>query len=148
MCTDGSRFAEEGIEQAGYILRHTKPEIVVLRVIPNVAEEYKEYNEYYELFKEEIHKLRKLGIPKAVLSSLEDAKKILENLGLKAEVKVRKGKAGEEILKEAEEGNYNLIVVSSYGKGMSKFLLGSISREVVHRSKVPVLVMKPAQIDI
>jgi len=143
VCTDGSHFSEEGVERAGYLLRHLKPEVTVLRVIPRIEEEYKEYNEYYQLFKDEIHKIRKMGTPKNVKRSLDYAKEVLENLNLQVETKVRRGRAAREILKELEEGDYNLVVVSSYGKGLSKFMLGSVSREIVHKSAVPVLVMKP-----
>jgi nucleotide-binding universal stress UspA family protein len=142
MCTDGSRFAEEAIEQAGYLLKHINPEVTILRVIPNFEEEYREYNEYFEVFRDDIHRLRKLGTPKAVTRSLEAGVKILEKYGIKANTKVRKGRAADEIIKEIEEGDYNLVVLASYGKGISKFMLGSVSREVVHRSEIPVLVIK------
>jgi nucleotide-binding universal stress UspA family protein len=142
MCTDGSKFSEEAIETGGYLLRGTNPEVTLLRVIPELAREYKEYDEYYRVFKEEIRKLRKLGVPKSVRLSLERGKQILEKFGLKARAKTRSGKAADEILKEAEEGNYNLIVLASYGRGISKFMLGSVSREVVHRAHISVLVVK------
>ncbi|GBE54219.1 MAG TPA: universal stress protein [Euryarchaeota archaeon] len=142
ICTDGSKFAEEAIDQAGYLLKHTGPEVTVLRVIPDFEKKYEEYNEYFELFKDDIHRLRKLGTPKAVSKSLETGVKILENYGIKAGTKVRKGRVADEIMKETEEGNYNLVVLASYGSGISKFMLGSVSREVVHRSEIPVLVVK------
>ncbi|WP_457554441.1 universal stress protein [Candidatus Pyrohabitans sp.] len=145
MCTDGSRFAEEAIEQAGYLLRHTSPEVTILRVIPNFEEEYAEYNEYFEVFRDDIHRLRKLGMPKAVKRSLEEGVKILRKYGIEAKTKVRRGRAADEILKEIEEGGYNLVVLASYGRGISKFMLGSVSREVVHRSEIPVLVMKTGE---
>ncbi len=142
MCTDGSRFAEEAIEQAGYLLKHTSPEVTILRVIPKFEEEYEEYNEYFEVFKDDIHRLRKLAVPKAVKRSLEEGVRILKNYGIEAKTKVRRGRAADEIIKEIEEGDYNLVVLASYGRGISKFMLGSVSREVVHRSEIPVLVMK------
>lgn len=141
ICTDGSRFAEEAIERGGRLLKGTKPEVTILRVVPDF-EKYWEYNEYAEVFKEELHKIRKLGVPKSVLASLDAGKEILDNLGIKAATKTRQGKAADEILKEAEEGDYDLIILASYGRGITKFLLGSVSREVVHRSKIPVLVIK------
>jgi nucleotide-binding universal stress UspA family protein len=145
VCTDGSRFSEEAIETTGYLLRTINPEVTVLRVIPNIEEEYKEYDEYHRVFREEIHKLKKLGIPKSVKLSLEKGREILSKYEIQAELKTRKGNAAEEILKEAKEGNYNLIVVASYGAGISKFMLGSVSREVVHRSDRPVLVIKSSE---
>lgn len=142
MCTDGSKFSEEAIESGGYLLRGSSPDVTILRVVPDFEKEYREYSEYVEVFKEEIHRLRKLGVPKSVVESLDRGKEMLEKLGIKAKTKTRKGKAAEEILREAEEGNYNMIVLASYGKGISKFMLGSVSREVVHRANIPVLVVK------
>ena len=142
ICTDGSRFSEEAIEMGGYLLKCHNPKVTILRVIPNIVEDYKEYNEYVRVFKEEIHKLRKLGVPRSVKKSLERGKEILKEYGIEAEEKTRVGKAAEEILKEAEEGEYNLIILASYGRGLTKFMLGSVSREVVHRAEIPVLVVK------
>lgn len=142
ICTDGSRFSEEAIEQAGYLLKNTSPDITLLRVIPKIEEEYREYNEYFELFKHELHKMQKLGTPKAVTKSLEDGKEILGKMKLEAKEKIRKGKPADEIISETEEGEYNLVVLASYGKGISKFKLGSVSREVVHGAEIPVLVIK------
>jgi len=142
MCTDGSKFAEEAIDIAGYLLKFHKPEVTVLRVVPDLVEDYREYSEYYNVFKEELHRLRKLGIPSSVKQSLERAKEILEKYGISPKLKTRIGKASEEILKEAEEGEHNLIVMASYGRGITKFMLGSVSREVVHKAEIPVLVVK------
>ncbi len=52
------------------------------------------------------------------------------------------GPAARSILDQAEKGNCDLIVVGSRGRGeMSSMLLGSVSREVLHHSRVPVLVV-------
>jgi len=32
--------------------------------------------------------------------------------------------------------------MASYGRGITKFMLGSVSREVVHKAEIPVLVVK------
>lgn len=142
VCTDGSKFSEEAAEYAGRLFEGRQTRAVVLRVVQRLAEEYSDYNEYFELFKDEIHRLRKLGVPKSVTESLKKCTEILEGHGLEVETKTRKGNASDEILTEAEEGDYDLIVMASYGKGISKFKLGSVSRSVVHLSKVPVLVVK------
>jgi universal stress protein A len=142
VCTDGSKFAEAAAEYTGQLFERKDAKAVVLRVIPRLSEEYEDYNEYFEVFREELHKIRKLGVPKSIIESLERCEEILEGHGIRAESKTRKGKATDEIIAESEEGGYDLIVVASYGKGISKFKLGSVSRGVVHLAKCPVLVVK------
>jgi len=55
---------------------------------------------------------------------------------------VREGSPADEILKRAEGSQHDLIVIGSRGHGAAaSMLLGSVSRSVVHRSGVPVIVV-------
>ncbi len=55
---------------------------------------------------------------------------------------VRTGNPADEILKRAEGSQHDLIVMGSRGHGgAASLLLGSVSRSVVHRSTVPVVVV-------
>ena len=55
---------------------------------------------------------------------------------------VRDGNPADEILKRAEGSQHDLIVMGSRGHGgAASLLLGSVSRSVVHRSTVPVIVV-------
>jgi len=80
----------------------------------------------------------------------EEAKKILEEAKvalLQVEVpegliltKVRLGTPAEEILKEAEEGNYDLIVMGRKGRSALKdLILGGVSSAVLHRCYNPTV---------
>ncbi len=58
-------------------------------------------------------------------------------------VVTKSGHPVDQILKEAEEGGYDLIVVGSHGKGnLPDAMMGSVSRRIVRRSKIPVLVVR------
>jgi nucleotide-binding universal stress UspA family protein len=55
---------------------------------------------------------------------------------------VRDGNPADEILKRAEGSQHDLIVMGSRGHGgAASLLLGSVSRSVIHRSTVPVIVV-------
>ena len=57
--------------------------------------------------------------------------------------KLLTGRAAENILVGAEEGNFDLIVIGCRGLGgFKELVLGSVSHSVVNGSKIPVLIVK------
>jgi nucleotide-binding universal stress UspA family protein len=53
------------------------------------------------------------------------------------------GSPAARIIEQARENGHDLIVMGSHGRGrLGDALLGSVSREVVHRSPVPVLIVR------
>ena len=55
--------------------------------------------------------------------------------------KTARGEIADEILKEAVSGDYDFIVVSANGKPGDRHLLGSNSRKVLTKAKIPVCVV-------
>lgn len=80
------------------------------------------------------------------------AKSLVENLAIKlknkldpcpVEAKVIEGYAKETLLEEAEKWDADLICVGTHGrKGVSKFLIGSVSNAIVNHAPCAVLVVK------
>jgi nucleotide-binding universal stress UspA family protein len=61
--------------------------------------------------------------------------------GVPVSTVVRKGPAADAILKRIEHGEHDLVVMGSRGLGTARsLLLGSVSRAVLARSPVPVLI--------
>jgi nucleotide-binding universal stress UspA family protein len=62
-----------------------------------------------------------------------------------SELKLRRGIAVDEILKEGQEGDYDLIVLGSSrsATGLLRVLMGDLTREIVGRAHRPVLVIRP-----
>jgi nucleotide-binding universal stress UspA family protein len=59
---------------------------------------------------------------------------------------VSRGSPGEAILTRAKEGNHDLIVMGSRGRGATaSALLGSVSHHVLHHGRVPVLIVHAAR---
>ncbi len=74
---------------------------------------------------------------------LDFYKKTLEEAGIKGiKTVLRSGHPADEILKTAKEEAADMIVVGSRGKRVSHLFIGSVSREIVDRAEVPVVVVK------
>ncbi|MEM0493401.1 MAG: universal stress protein [Candidatus Thermoplasmatota archaeon] len=77
---------------------------------------------------------------------LSEAQKVAKENGVNAETKLLSGKPAEEIIKNVTEDD--LIVMASHGKkGLNKFMLGSVSEEVLRCSPCSVMIIKPKFFD-
>jgi len=137
---DGSSYSMRGVEHAACLaaeLKASMSKITLLRVI-NIA-----------LYEKRIRE----GI-----DSEEEAEKILEQaeaVFLQAGVperlitsKVRVGQPSEEILKEAEEKDYNLVIMGRKGRTALKgFILGGVSSIVLHRCQNPTIAIVSSEGD-
>lgn len=75
--------------------------------------------------------------------SLEEILNSYRLEGINVELKIVKGTPAEEILKEANEGDYDLVIMRTHGMKASRiFLLGSITNKVVHHINKPILVVR------
>ena len=61
--------------------------------------------------------------------------------GVNCSIKVREGTAKDEILKEANSGNYSLVVMGAFGKS-GKTRIGSILEEVVGLIEPPTIIVR------
>jgi nucleotide-binding universal stress UspA family protein len=61
--------------------------------------------------------------------------------GMPVHTVIRHGRAADEILRRAELAEHDLIVIGSRGLGPIRSILQSVSSAVVHRSRVPVVVV-------
>lgn len=61
---------------------------------------------------------------------------------------LRRGSAWAEIVAEAEDGDYDSVVVGTHGRtGPARWLLGSVAEKVVRSCRPPVLVVPPVKAD-
>jgi nucleotide-binding universal stress UspA family protein len=90
------------------------------------------------------NKREHLAIKEAPHQFSEDAKQQQEGAGFTTdEIVVERGNPVEEIRKNAEERNCDLIVMGTYSQGtLAGVMLGSTARRVIRRSKIPVLVVR------
>lgn len=155
MCTDGSFYSDSALAYSAQLFCNTKEhEIVVLYVMPQVNEEFRFYERKFD---EEVRKLKEVELKNVEtmedlknlkpvdisVKVLENAYKLLMKFGFESKTKARSGTPSEEILKEAEEGKYELIVMGQYGFSKSdKDVLGKVASLVVKNSNCPVLIVK------
>lgn len=85
-------------------------------------------------------------LDEALTEGAKDAvQRTLDALGsaVRASVVVTHGDPAAEIVRVAEDGGYDVIVVGSHGSGFVKrVLVGSVSGHVVHHATCPVLVVR------
>ncbi len=85
----------------------------------------------------------KSALDKKASDILSHYKKTLEEKGISGiKTVIKTGHPADEILKAAKEEKVDMIIVGSRGKRVSHAFTGSVSREVVNRADIPVLVVK------
>jgi len=119
MCSDGSETSEHAARFASYLLKAPGNQVTLFGVIESE---------------------REAG---AIKHSLDLLFARLRPSHSEIAIKIARGHAAEEILKEAETGGYDLIVAGARGRrGLTRFLLGSTSSRVVQYAPCSVLVVK------
>lgn len=129
---DGSKNSLRGLDTAIYLARQCGAALTGLYVVP-----------YYPkslvlqpiLYEKELVKSAKEFLAKAKRRSAQN--------GIVFNEKILEGHESEEIVGYARDGKFDLIVIGARGLGSVKELfLGSVSNHVVHKSRIPVLVVK------
>ena len=129
---DGSTNANRGLDRAIEIARESSAEITGFYVfhLPISAG-----IKYTKKMKDEAQD----KAVKAIGPAMQRAKKA----GASFKYKTGGGHTGSEIVRFAEKGKYDMIVIGARGMGGAKeAFLGSTSNYVMHKTKVPVLVVK------
>ena len=77
---------------------------------------------------------------------LERGRRLARNAGVRADAAIHEslgGAAADTILSEAKKSGADLIVMGTHGRrGLRHVVLGSVAERVVHRSRVPVLLVR------
>ena len=129
---DGSKNSIRALEAAIHQAKIHEASITGIYVFPHTPDQY-----YWRLGT--LEKTVKTSSSKVF--GLAHTKSKKEEIPFKG--KLAKGDPGSYIIKFASEGNFDLIVLGSRGKNTLKsILLGSVSDYVVHKSKIPILIIK------
>jgi nucleotide-binding universal stress UspA family protein len=136
---DGSEMSEAVLPHAKRLSLALNCEIVLLHVEATPVPEFNPHATPLAPLSDEVNQLRaeEKAYIKRVCSGLESE-------GLRTTYLLREGLVAETILDAAEVMQADLIAMSTHGRtGMLRLLLGSVAEQVVHQSKIPVMLIRP-----
>ncbi|MFQ6000387.1 MAG: universal stress protein [Anaerolineae bacterium] len=138
VCSGGKAYAEPAIEMGTQIAEATGARVTLLHVTAPVPAMYTGLEE----IEERLVEFLQADTPQA--KHLKRGAEILESHSVKGELKLRHGVPEEEIQREAQKGDFDLVVLgSSRVRGpLVNYFWGDVARSVVNRVKRPVLVVR------
>src|SRR5213083_74072 len=141
VCTGGKEFIEEAVQLTSKLAAAVGASVTLLHVM---AEPPAIYADLVQL-EEDVERLLQSG--SELGRNLLAQKQRLEKLGLLVEVRVRHGFVIDQIFADVSERGHDLIVTgSSPTRGpLGHYIMGDLTREIVNRANVPVLVSRSAK---
>jgi nucleotide-binding universal stress UspA family protein len=140
---DGSAMSEAVLPHAKKLSLALNAEIVLLHVevIP-----VPEFNAYASPLAPQSEDVKQMHTDEKAY--IKHVCVMLESEGLRATYLLREGLVAETILEVAEVMQADLIAMSTHGRtGMLRLLLGSVAEQVVHNSRIPVMLIRPGEKD-
>ena len=129
---DGSKNSMRGLDEAIYLARQCHATITGLYVIPIYSRNFTD-----SIIPYQIH------ITKSAKKFMESAKTICAQKGILFKSKIVFGSPTIEIDEASKNKEYDIIVIGSRGQsGLKEVFLGSVAKAIIHKSKIPVLVVK------
>lgn len=135
---DGSEVGEAALPCVEALAAQIKSSVMLLHVNPPLYKALGEV-EYPAPFPQEmIESLRAAG--RAYLGGVSQR---LEKKGFEVNFELVSGDPAEKILEYAKEKRFNLIAMSSHGRGgIARWVLGSVANKVIRGGEVPVWIVK------
>lgn len=136
MPTDGSACSQKAITEGLDVAKSMGASVTFLYAVENISSTLWIGPESVPYGLELIEDLKRVGS-----EALSKASELAKAAGVDAETKLVETKPVEAILVEAK--NHDLIVMGTHGRsGLDRFMLGSVTEAVLHRSDKPVLVLR------
>ena len=139
VATDGSKTANQALIEARKLAQCTGAKVKIIHVISHsLIPLYIDTHEQMELYNSIVEQEEE-----ASQMLLDDALKTFEGFTGEVSTVSRSGYAAQEIIKEATEGNHDLIIMGNRGLGtLSRAMLGSVANKVLNNSKKKVLIIQ------
>ena len=143
IATDGSDCANLAIEKGMELARLSGGTVYAVYVMSTAylttmdsgAYSFVDINPYWERIREA---LKNQG-----QQAVNYIKKLGEAKGIKVESILLEGYPSDELIRYAEENKMDIVIMGTLGKsGIDRFILGSVTENILRHSKVPVMVVK------
>jgi nucleotide-binding universal stress UspA family protein len=140
--TDGSETAQKAARYAVDLATQLKCSITVLSIVDNrslIAQTIPAQENVRHIIEPIEDYLRQ-----AAEAYAREIKNICDKKGVRSKILVTSGHPAEEITKQAESSNADLIVMGSHGRSaLAAALFGSVTYSIIHKeTKIPVLVVR------
>lgn len=141
ICTGGTERANDAIEAGALLANSTGAATTLLYVTGTVPSMYTGLDQMDETLQEILNTDTPLS------HHLHHGAEIMQGYDLKAKLELRHGVPSDAIITAAESGDYDLIVLgaSRVGKNLRNWLLGNVSKQVIERTNIPVMVVHIGQ---
>jgi len=141
VCTGGKNYIDAAVQLTGKVAAAVGASVTLLHVM---AEPPTIYADLVRL-EEDVDQLLRSG--SELGRNLLAQKESLERLGVATEVRVRHGLVLSQVFAEVDEGKHDLIVTgSSPTRGpLGHYIMGDLTRSIVNRANVSVLVARAAK---
>ncbi len=124
---DGSKLAEESLDQVRELAHTHSSKIILLRVA------------FALVFPGADPTEAQIHVTEEAEGYLEQIRKKLEAEGIRTETAVRYGFPAEEILAHINRGGVELLAMTTHGRtGPARMVMGSVAEQVVRHSDIPV----------
>ncbi len=149
IAVDNTKGTKEMFEKTLEICKRINPETIILVYVEkfegsSLMDDMLGDAELSELKKELKGTDIKKALDKKADSILNYYKKAFQSTHSFPEIKtvVRTGHPAEEIIKASQDESADMIIIGTRGKRVGHFFIGSVSREVVNKASVSVLLVK------
>ena len=133
VAVDGSDLSFKALEHAAELAQMSGGELLLLTVADETTHTQ---HKRLGLFEEYTEKDGKVQLYNDILNTMGE-------YAVKYKVRNENGKAADVIIDVAKEVECDTIVMGSRGlSGITELFCGSVSHEVIHRSEVPVIIVK------
>jgi len=128
---DGSKKSFEALDRALTLAGFTRGAVTAVHVIPHVPEGGARTRDFDRRVRQDAEAI------------LKKAEKRAGNRDVKLRTKILRGSPGYETVSLARKGRFDHIVLSTTGSGSATGdMLGSVSNFVLHKSRIPVYLIK------